>query len=88
MKKIYKTVLFVAVSLLLLGIYLYADSNHGSLHNQILSTDILSYEQIEQLSAGKKDAFMQLIQLCYRSPPEIVVSLNQYLFPGKTRYPC
>ena len=26
MKKIYKTVLFVAVSLLLLGIYLYADS--------------------------------------------------------------
>lgn len=59
MKKLYKTTIFIILSLLLLGIYLYVDSNHGSLHNQILSTDILSYEQIEQLSAGKKDAFMQ-----------------------------
>ena len=58
-KKLYKTTIFIILSLLLLGIYLYVDSNHGSLHNQILSTDILSYEQIEQLSAGKKDAFMQ-----------------------------
>ena len=59
MKKLYKTTIFIILSLLLLGIYLYVDSNHGSLHNQILSTDILSHEQIEQLSAGKKDAFMQ-----------------------------
>lgn len=58
MKKLYKTAPFIAVSLLLLGIYLYADSNHGTLHNQILSADVLSYEQIDQLSAGKEDIFM------------------------------
>lgn len=74
MKKIYKTVLFVAVSLLLLGIYLYADSNHGSLHNQILSTDILSYEQIEQLSVGKEDTFID---------PEIAFNGNSIAYDSE-----
>ena len=74
MKKIYKTVLFVAVSLLLLGIYLYADSNHGNLHNQILSTDILSYEQIEQLSVGKEDTFID---------PEIAFNGNSIAYDSE-----